>query len=156
MSLPDVFPLDEGSTLIQLPNLTNNSKKTKFITAMPKTKPSTVAEYINAAPKEAKEKLRELRAILKKVTPNATETLKWGSPVFEEKRILFAYSAFKSHLNFMPTRSALLPFKKELTKYTTGKDTIQFPYTKPLPKTLIRKIAAFRAREVREKDARWM
>jgi uncharacterized protein YdhG (YjbR/CyaY superfamily) len=57
----------------------------------------------------------------------------------------------------MPTRSALEPFKKELEKYTTGKDTIQLPYDKPpLPKALIRKIAAFRAKEVKEKDARWM
>ena len=123
---------------------------------MPTTKPTTVDEYINAAPKEAKEKLMEIRAILKKVAPNATEGLKWGSPVFEEKRILFAYTAFKSHLNFMPTHSSMIPFKEELSGYITGKDTIQFPYDKPLPKTLIRKIALFRARDVRENDARWM
>lgn len=123
---------------------------------MPKTKPTTVTEYINAAPKEAQKKLREIRAILKKVAPNAKETLKWGSPVFEEKRILFAYTAFKSHLNFMPTYPAMEPFKKELAEYVTGKDTIQFPYNKPLPKALIHKIAAFRVKQVREKDARWM
>ena len=123
---------------------------------MPATKPTTVDEYINTAPKEAKEKLIEMRAILRKVAPNATEGLKWGSPVFEEKRILFAYTAFKSHLNFMPTHSSMMPFKEELANYVTGKDTIQFPYDKPLPKTLIRKIATFRARDVRENDARWM
>ena len=122
---------------------------------MTKLKPTTVNEYIKAAPKEAQEKLKELRAILKKVVPNATETLKWGSPVFEEKRILFAYSAHKTHLNFMPTRTTLESFKAELTKYTTGKDTIHFPYDKPLPKPLIRKIAAYRAKDVRENDARW-
>lgn len=123
---------------------------------MAKTKPTTVPEYINAAPREAQRKLREIRAILKAITPKAKETLKWGSPVFEEKRILFAYAAFKSHLNFMPTHSALKPFKTELAEFCTGKDTIQFPYNKPLPKVLIRKIAALRAKEVREKDARWM
>jgi uncharacterized protein YdhG (YjbR/CyaY superfamily) len=123
---------------------------------MPKTKPTTVTEYISSAPKEAQKKLREIRAILKKVAPNATETLKWGSPVFEEKRILFAFTAFRSHLNFMPTHPAMKPFQKELAEYITGKDTIQFPYDKPLPKVLIRKIAAFRVKQVREKDARWM
>ncbi len=106
--------------------------------------------------REAREKLRELRDILKEVAPDATKSLKWGSPVFEEKRILFSYSAFKSHLNFMPTHSSLQPFEKELTDYKTGKDTIQFPYSKPLPKTLIRKIAAFRVKEVRENGALWM
>ena len=123
---------------------------------MEKIKPTTVDEYIQAAPKEAQEKLRELRDILKKVAPDATEGLKWGSPVFEENRILFAYTAFKSHLNFMPTQSSLEPFKKELADYKTGKDTIQFPYDKPLPKMLIRKIAAYRAKDVRENNARWM
>jgi uncharacterized protein YdhG (YjbR/CyaY superfamily) len=123
---------------------------------MPKTKATTIAEYIDAAPKEAQKNLRELRAILKKAAPRAKEGLKWGSPVFEDKRILFAFAAFKSHLNFMPTPSAMRPFKKELAKYRTGKGSIQFPYDKRLPKALIRKIAAFRLKELREKDVRWM
>jgi uncharacterized protein YdhG (YjbR/CyaY superfamily) len=130
-------------------------KKTIHI-IMPATRPTTVTEYINAAPKETQKKLREIRAILKKVAPKAEEKIKWGSPVFEEKRILFAFTAHKSHLNFMPTRSTLRHFKKELAEYTTGMDTIQFPYDKPLPKTLITRIASFRARDVRENDAHWM
>lgn len=122
---------------------------------MARTKPTTVAEYINAAPRHAQKKLREIRGILKKVAPKATEKLKWGSPAFEEKRILFTYNAFKTHLNFFPTHPALAPFTKELAAYKTGKDTVQFPYDKPLPKALIRKIAAYRLRQVRGEDARW-
>ena len=64
---------------------------------MSKAKAATVAEYIKMAPKEGQEKLKELRAILKEVAPGAKENIKWGSPVFEEKRILFAFSAFKKH-----------------------------------------------------------
>ena len=120
------------------------------------TSRSPLDKYIASAPEHAQEKLRELRAILKKVAPNATETIKWGSPVFEENRILFSFKAFKSHINFMPTRSALEPFKEELTGFKTGKDTIQLPYDKPLPRTLIKKIATYRARDVRENDAHWM
>jgi uncharacterized protein YdhG (YjbR/CyaY superfamily) len=123
---------------------------------MAKPKATAVAEYIAGAPKEAQPKLREIRAILKKLAPNATEALKWGSPVFEEGRILFSYSAYKSHLNFVPTQPAMKPFKKELAEYKTGKDSIQFPYDRPLPKSLIRKIAAYRIKQVRESDARWM
>ena len=123
---------------------------------MQKVKPTTVDEYIDAAPKEAQKMLHEIRSILKKVAPDATEALKWGSPVFEEKRILFAYTAFKTHLNFMPTQSSMAPFKDELSAYSTGKDTIKFTYDKPLPEDLIKRIAAYRARDVRENDARWM
>ena len=120
------------------------------------TKPKTMDEYIKAAPREAQAKLRELRAILRTVAPKAKGTLKWGHPVFEDKRILFAFAAFKSHLNFMPTPAAMQPFKKELSAYTTGKGSIQLAYDQPLPKVLIRKIAGYRVKEVREKDARWM
>jgi uncharacterized protein YdhG (YjbR/CyaY superfamily) len=95
---------------------------------MPKAKPTSVTDYIDAAPKEAQEKLREMRAILKKVAPDAREVLKWGAPAFEEKRILFTFGAFKTHLNFMPTRPTMEPFKEELKGNVTGKDTLPFPY----------------------------
>lgn len=119
-------------------------------------KPTTIDEYIAAAPVQAQEKLHELRAILREVAPNAKEAIKWGQPVMEEKRILFSFSAYKSHLNFMPTRSTVDVFREELTGYTTGKDTIQLPYDQPLPVELVRKIASHRAWDVRENDSRWM
>ena len=123
---------------------------------MAKGKPHTVDDYIDAAPREAQVRLREMRAILREVAPNAIESLKWGQPVFEERRILFAYAAFKTHLNFVPTPSAMEPFEKELAEYVTGKGSIQFPYDRPLPKALVKKIARFRVKGVKEKDARWM
>ncbi|MEO8635608.1 MAG: DUF1801 domain-containing protein [Gemmatimonadales bacterium] len=123
---------------------------------MAKTGPTTITEYIAAAPAEARPKLRELRAMLKRVAPKAKEGLKWGNPAFDDGRILFAFAAYRTHLNFMPTPAALKPFLKELAKYTTGKSSVQFPYDKPLPKALIRRIAAFRVKQVRERDAKWM
>jgi uncharacterized protein YdhG (YjbR/CyaY superfamily) len=122
---------------------------------MSEPKPTTVSEYIASAPREAQKHLREIRSLLKKVAPRATEALKWGYPVFQEERILFSYSAHRSHLNFMPTGPAIEPFKMEVAEYKTGKDTIQFPYDQPLPKALVRKIATYRAKQVREEDARW-
>jgi uncharacterized protein YdhG (YjbR/CyaY superfamily) len=123
---------------------------------MSKIKPTNIDEYINAAPPYAQAHLREIRSILKKVSPNAIEMLKWGSPVFIEKRILYSFSAHKEHINFMPTGPSLAPFMKELSEYTTGKDTIQFPYDQPIPSKLIQKIAEYRVKDVRENDAKWM
>lgn len=119
-------------------------------------RPSTIREYIAAAPKPAQKHLREIHAVLKSAAPKATEAIKWGYPVFEEHRILFAIGAFRTHLNFMPTPSVIKAFEKELTGYKTGKGTVQLPYDKPIPKTLIRKMAKFRVKELREKDVHWM
>jgi uncharacterized protein YdhG (YjbR/CyaY superfamily) len=123
---------------------------------MTNKRPQTIDEYISNAPEMAQEKLIELRAILKKVAPKATEAIKWGSPVLEEGRILFSFSAHKSHINFMPTYSSLAPFKKELEEFKTGKDTLQLPYDQPLPKLLIKKIATHRLKDVRDNDSKWM
>jgi uncharacterized protein YdhG (YjbR/CyaY superfamily) len=123
---------------------------------MSKIRPTRVNEYIDAAPEYAREKLNEIRLILKEVAPNAKEEIKWGMPVLIEKRILFSYAAHKSHLTFMPTGPSMLPFKEELAFFKTGKDTIQFSYDKPLPKDLIVRIATYRRKDVLENDARWM
>jgi uncharacterized protein YdhG (YjbR/CyaY superfamily) len=119
-------------------------------------KPTNIDEYIVAAPREAQAKLQELRSILREVAPNAREAIKWGSPVLEERRILFAFTAHKTHVNFMPTRTTLKFFEDELKGYVTGKDTIQFPYDMPLPIALIKKIAEFRFRDVMDNGAKWM
>ncbi len=48
-----------------------------------KAPPKTITEYINAAPKEAQKKLREMRACIRAAAPGAKESLKWGMPVTE-------------------------------------------------------------------------
>ena len=96
-----------------------------------------------------------MRSILKNVVPNAREGLKWGKPVFESVTILFAYSAHKSHLSFIPTGPALKPFEKELSEYDVQKDSIQFSYNKPLPKELIKKIAEYRKDDAEKRGAKW-
>src|SRR5690554_3456501 len=120
------------------------------------SKPKNVDEYINAFPDPMQKKLNELRSILKEVAPDATEELKWGKPVFVEKRILFSFAGFKNHMMFMPTGPSLEPFKDELKNFKTGKDTVQFAYDQPIPKELITKIARYRRTDVLENGALWM
>ncbi|MBC8165562.1 MAG: hypothetical protein H7Y20_06795, partial [Bryobacteraceae bacterium] len=48
-------------------------------------------------------------------------------------------------------------FRKELEKHKTTKGMLQIPYNKSLPEDLVRKIAEYRLRDVRERedDAFW-
>ncbi len=122
---------------------------------MPPPKPKTLAEYIETAPKESQKKLREMRAAIRKSAPGATESLKWGMPAFSYGRILVVFGAFKRHIGFYPTRSAMKAFAKDLSKFSTAAGSIQFPLEKPLPLALIRKMTAFRVRESIEQDGKW-
>ena len=120
-----------------------------------KAKPRTVTGYIKAAPKEAREKLREMRTCIREAAPGAKESLKWGMPAFSYRRILVMFAAFKHHIGFYPTASAVKTFAKNLSKFKTAKGSIQFPLEKPLPLNLIRKITSFRVRESNEEDRKW-
>lgn len=120
-----------------------------------KAAPMSVTEYINAAPKEAQEKLREMRACILEAAPGAKESLKWGKPAFSYGRILVMFAAFKHHIGFYPTPSAVKAFAKDLSKFITASASIQFPLDKPLPLPLIRRITAFRVRESLEEDGKW-
>ena len=115
----------------------------------------SINEYIAKAPKGTKAKLREMRAIIKKAAPKAKEGIKWSMPAFYNKRILVMFAAFKNHVSLFPTGSAIKAFTKDLKKFSYSKGTIQFPLDKPLPKSLIKKITAYRVKESLERDKKW-
>jgi uncharacterized protein YdhG (YjbR/CyaY superfamily) len=118
-------------------------------------RPASIAEYIDAAPHETRKKLREMCACIRKAAPGAKESLKWGMPAFSYGRILVTFAAYKKHIGFYPTPSAVKAFSKDLVKFATSSSAIQFPLEKPLPLALIGKITAFRVRESLEKDGKW-
>jgi uncharacterized protein YdhG (YjbR/CyaY superfamily) len=120
-----------------------------------KTRPKTIDEYIRASPREVQTKLREMRACIRAAAPEAKESLKWNMPAFSYRRILVTFAAFKNHIGFYPTSSAVTAFAKELSKFSTARGTIQFPLEKPLPLSLVRKITAFRVKESVEQDKKW-
>jgi uncharacterized protein YdhG (YjbR/CyaY superfamily) len=96
---------------------------------MASKKPTTIAEYIQAAPDEGQVHLHQLYAILKSVAPEAEEAIKWGTPFFVEPRFVFAFSAHKAHLSFAPTAAALEQFRKELEQHKRPKTSFRFRTT---------------------------
>ena len=120
-----------------------------------KARSENITEYINAAPGKSRKKLREMRACIRAAAPGAKESLKWGMPAFSYQRILVTFAAFKHHIGFYPTPSAVKAFAKDLSKFVTADASILFPLEKPLPLSLIRKITRFRVRESIEEDKKW-
>lgn len=122
---------------------------------MPPTRPTTIAEYIDAAAPVAQPHLRRLHAILRSVAPDAEETIKWGTPFFVEPRFLFAFSAHRAHCNFAPTAAALEAFRKELAGHRTTKNYLQIPYDEDVPEDLVRRIAEYRLEHLGDGEGFW-
>ena len=115
------------------------------------TRFNSVDQYIKTLPPASKEKIIELRNLIKKIAPEAEELISYNMPSFNYHGRLVYYAAFKSHIGFYPMASGIAAFQNEITKYKWAKGSVQFPLDKPLPSALIKKIIQFRIKENREK-----
>jgi uncharacterized protein YdhG (YjbR/CyaY superfamily) len=115
-----------------------------------KSKASSVQAYIAECPPESRKVLKELRALIKATAPGATEKISYGIPTFNMNgRYLVYIAGWRKHISLYPvTGGVAREFKDEIKPYRSGKGTLQFPLTQPMPKALIRRIVKFRVAEV--------
>lgn len=109
--------------------------------------PKTISEYIESHPKEVQTKLNELRKTILEIAPTAEEKMTYGIPTFKLSGNLVHFAAFKNHIGFYPTPSAIIHFKKELKVFETSKGAIKFPLAEDIPTDLVRRILKFRVEE---------
>ena len=57
------------------------------------------------------------------------------------------FGAFKKHIGFYPTPSAIHKFQKKISAYEITKGSIKFPLNQPIPRDLIQEIIEFRISE---------
>ncbi len=115
--------------------------------------PKGIDEYIAGFPKDVREALRQVRATIAKAAPDAEEAIKYQIPTFVLNGNLVHFAAFKNHIGFYPTPSAIAAFEGELARYQSAKGSVQFPLHEPMPLELIARIVEFRVGEARGKPA---
>jgi uncharacterized protein YdhG (YjbR/CyaY superfamily) len=114
----------------------------------------TIDEYIAGFPENVRDILEELRQVIRQAAPQAEEAMRYGIPTFRLNGNLVHFAAFKKHIGFYPTPSAIETFKEELSPYKQAKGSVQFQIDKPMPYDLIRKIVKYRVEESLEKKER--
>jgi uncharacterized protein YdhG (YjbR/CyaY superfamily) len=112
---------------------------------------NAVDDYISGFPPEVRKILVEIRKIIRKVAPEATETMSYGIPTFKMGQNLVHFAGFKSHVGFYPGPSGIVAFRKEISGYKWAKGSVQFPLEKPIPYDLIKSITEFRVKEINQK-----
>lgn len=110
-----------------------------------------IDQYISNCPLEFQPKLQELRSIILKAAPKATEKISYGMPAFHQYENLVYFAINKNHIGLYPHAEPIVVFKEELKKYKTSKGAIQIPLTENLPKALITKIVKFRLKAAIDK-----
>jgi uncharacterized protein YdhG (YjbR/CyaY superfamily) len=102
---------------------------------------STVDDYISGLPAPAQKFAIDLRESILAVVPNAVEDIRYDMPSFRIGASIIVYFAcWKKHAGLYPIYKGNEAFEIEVGPYRTKKDTVQFLYSEPLPKTLVTKI----------------
>lgn len=110
-----------------------------------------IDSYIAGQVPDVRERLEQIRQVVKTSAPKAEEVISYGMPAFKFHGMLVYFAAFKNHIGFYALPSGNEAFQKELSAYKQGKGSIQFPLDKPVPLALIKKIVKFRVKENLEK-----
>ena len=114
---------------------------------MKKGVPKSVDEYIAAQPEAIRPKLEQVRTAIRRAVPEAVEGIGYGMPGYKlQGKPMLYFAGFQEHYSlFAASGTFLAAIEDELRGYELRKGTIHFPLTKPVPVSLISRIAKLRA-----------
>ena len=103
----------------------------------------TVDDYIGSRPEDVREILREIRRRLRSAVPDAGETISYGIPTMTlgGKHLIY-FGAWKRHISVYPVPSGDPEMEQQLAPYRSGKGTLKFGLSKPIPYDLIARVGA--------------
>jgi len=112
---------------------------------------ATVEEYIASFPPETRAILERVRDAIRSQVPGAEEKVRYDMPaVMLGGRYAIHYAAWKKHLGIYPVATAPDELEREIAPFRSGKDSVNFPISKPIPYELIERIADFLAHRHRD------
>jgi uncharacterized protein YdhG (YjbR/CyaY superfamily) len=117
------------------------------MTAMEKSVPKSVDEYIAGQSEVVRQKLEQVRAAIRRAVPEAVEGIGYRMPGYKlHGKPMLYFAGFKAHYSlFAASGTFFAALEDELKGYDLRKGTVHFPLTKPVPVKLISRIAKLRA-----------
>jgi len=128
----------------------------KATASQPSDVKAQVAAYIAKRPAAVQRRLREMQRAIRAAAPRAVEYFSYGIPGFRiHDRPLVWYGAFRTHTSLFPmTATVRRKYETALRGYKVSTGTVQFPLSKKLPVTLVKKLVAARAAEAKRETTR--
>jgi uncharacterized protein YdhG (YjbR/CyaY superfamily) len=124
---------------------------------MPGRPPGTVDAYLALLRPDARAALERVRRAIQKAVPEAEECISYRIPAFRfGGRILLYFAAWAEHYSIYPTSDAMVEvLGEDIAAHRVSKGTLRFALDRPVPVTLIGRIAKFRAGEMAGVPKRW-
>jgi uncharacterized protein YdhG (YjbR/CyaY superfamily) len=101
----------------------------------------TVEGYIASFPSEVQEALNEVRGRIRRSVPDATEEISYQIPSYKlDGKAFIFFAGWKTHVSLHAIPHLDQPLETEVAAYRSGKDTVRFPFSDPVPADLVTRI----------------
>lgn len=102
---------------------------------------ATVDAYAESLPPPHRERLDDVRALIRREVPQALETVSYGIAAFRCARKTFLYAGcWSGHLGLYPVAEGDAELESALRPYRRSRATLHFDHSAPLPIDLIARI----------------
>jgi uncharacterized protein YdhG (YjbR/CyaY superfamily) len=115
---------------------------------MTSPKPTTIDEYIATLSDDRAAIVQKIRETVRRVLPDATETMSYGMPTFDlNNHHLVYFSAWKDHIGIYPLYTDGGELKELFGPYNKVNNSIRVPYDDPKLYEIVEKFSLFRQKE---------
>ena len=107
--------------------------------------PATVDEYIRGYPPGVRRILQAVRATVRAAAPDSEERISYRMPAVFQNGVVVYFGAFKNHIGLFPPVE-VPALRARLAQYAGPKGNLRFPYSEPIPLSLISAVVKARLR----------
>jgi len=109
--------------------------------------PGNFDAYCRAFPRRVQDVLKRIRAAVRRVAPQAEETISYRMPAFKQQGVLLYFAAFREHIGVYPPVRGDAALSETLAPFAGEKGNLRFPLDAPMRYDLIERIVALRLRQ---------
>jgi uncharacterized protein YdhG (YjbR/CyaY superfamily) len=102
-----------------------------------------VDAYIATFPADVAERLEVVRAAIHRVLPDGEERVRYGiAAVMIDHRNAIHFAGWKKHIGLYPVPRAEGELEAAIAPYRAAKDSVNLPFSEPVPVELVERIAS--------------
>src|SRR5580765_952875 len=105
-------------------------------------KPTTPEEYLASVPGQARPALDEVRSAIREALPDAAETISYSILGYRlQGRVICYCAGWAEHVSLYPVPEGDEEYAAAMAPYRSGRGTLRFPLSQPIPAELVARTA---------------
>lgn len=113
-----------------------------------------VDAYIDRYPAKVQTILRKIRRTIRRVAPNARESISYRIPTYSLDGPVVYFAAFRNHIGLYPPARGDAALERAVARYANERGNLRFPLDEPIPYALIERIVRFKVGQNANKPPR--